>query len=72
MVGPLITKLAQMGDTTTSRAATLLAYLVVVIGIRLRAASLTAAHREALELHASLTGPELHIVSLVALRGNII
>jgi len=30
------------------------------------------AHKEALELHASFTGLELHIVSLVAPRGNII
>ncbi len=61
-----------MGRTTTARAAALLADPAVVSSSHAWAASLTAAQREALELQVSLTGPELHTVSLVATRGNII
>ena len=61
-----------MGGTTTDRAATLPADFVIVSSSHAWVASLMVAHREALELQASFTGPELHTVSLVAPGGNII
>ena len=61
-----------MGGTTTARAAALLADLAVFSSSHVWTANLMVTHREALELHASFTGPDLHTVSLVAPRGNII
>jgi len=61
-----------MGGTTTARAATLLADPAGISSSHAWDASLMVAHREALELHVSFTGPELHTVSLMAPRGNII
>ena len=61
-----------MGGTTTTRAATFLADPSDVSGTQAWAASLTATHREALEVHASFTGPYMHTVSLVAPKDNII
>ncbi len=72
MAGPLITGIALMGGTTTTRAATLLTDPSYVSGTHAWAASIAAAHMEALEQQASFTGPELRIVSLVAPTGNII
>ena len=72
VTGPLTKRLALMGGTTTTRAATLLADPEAASATYAWAAFLTAAHREAIYLQDSVIGPELHIISLVAPRANII
>jgi len=61
-----------MGGTTTVRAATLFADPAAVSGTFAWATSLTTTHGEALEMYASFSCQELHTISLVAPRGNII
>ena len=72
MAGPLITRLALTGGATTARAVSLLADPAAVSGTFAWVASLTASHAEALKLQVSFSGQELHTISLVAPRGNII
>ncbi len=60
------------GGTTTARATTLLADPAAVSDSYASAASLFEAHSAALAMQTSFTGPELHTISLVAPRGNII
>jgi len=60
------------GGTTSAPVATLLDYHATVIGTRAWASSLGTVHMNALELQNSFTGPELHTISLVAPKGNLI
>ena len=72
VAGPLATRLALMGGTTTARAATLLADPMQASGTYAWASFLSAAHQEAMDLQASFTGSGLHTISLSAPRGNIV
>jgi hypothetical protein len=55
-----------MDGTTTARAATLLADLVVVSDTYAWAARLLEAHTAARALQSSFSGPELHTISRIA------
>jgi len=72
VAGPLISRLAQMGGTTTARAATLLEDPPAARGSFAWARSLCKAHEEALELQSSFTDKELQLISLAAPRGCVI
>jgi hypothetical protein len=61
-----------MGGTTMAKAATLLADPETASETYAWVAYLTTTHREAMNLYDSFTDPELHTISLVAPRGNII
>jgi hypothetical protein len=72
VAGPLIDILAHMGGNTTARVATLLADPPTSKLDQSWAASVHAAHHEALEMQASFTPQDLHTINLIAPRGNII
>ncbi len=72
-VGPLVYRLAQMGGTTPARAAALIAHPIVALGNGLEwASNVCLAHADATVLHDSFTPQELHMVSRIVPRGNII
>jgi len=64
VAGSLITRLALMGGTNTTRAGTLLADPNAVKDNYACAASLSEAYFAALALQTSFTGPKLHIISI--------
>ncbi len=61
-----------MGGTTAVRAATLLADPMLASRFYAWAASLAAAHSEAMDFKASISGPELRTISLMAPIGSIV
>ena len=72
VAGPLTTRILLMGGTTMARAATLLADPETASGTYAWVAYLTTTHREAMDLQDSFNSLELHTISLVLPRGNII
>ena len=61
-----------MGGYTTSRAAILLANHVTASGSYAWVSYPNVAHMEGIDLQASFYGSELHTISMVATKGNII